>query len=162
MDQDLSPLRVCGPTNKQTKQSSDGIGTLPTYISREPHWNLMRKAEEDTETVWKMAHQNKNYKNNLVPVERPFISEKSFTWHPMYPIQCHLIIQITTPGVCIHTNNVSIGPAHQQRCYNVSYAWSQVQGPHNHIFVSHIVHYFKFLYFTYYIPLKLGYSLTQS
>jgi len=48
-------------------------------------------------------------------------------------------------GVYIHTNNVwedrALGPHQQQRCSNVSYARSQVRGPHNHIFVSQTIYF---------------------
>jgi hypothetical protein len=35
----------------------------------------------------------------------------------------------------------SIGLAHQQRCFNVSYARSQVRGSHKHIFVSQTIYF---------------------
>ena len=45
----------------------------------------------------------------------------------------------------MHTNNVwedrALGPHQQQRCSNVSYARSQVRGPHNHIFVSQTIYF---------------------
>ena len=63
--------------------------------------------EEDTENIWKTVRQNKKYKNNLLHVERPFISEKPFTWHPMYPIYMSLHYpNYDFTGVYIHTNNV--------------------------------------------------------
>ena len=40
----------------------DGIGTLPTYVSRKPHWNLVGLLGGHRKRLRQMVHQNKNIK----------------------------------------------------------------------------------------------------
>ena len=57
----------------------DGIGTLPSYVSRKPHWNLVGLLGGHRKRLRKMVHQNKNIKtkntkNNLLPYFTPNVS----------------------------------------------------------------------------------------
>ena len=57
----------------------DGIGTLPSYVSRKPHWNLVgllgghRKRLKKWSIKTKISKQ-KNTKNNLLPYFTPNVS----------------------------------------------------------------------------------------
>jgi len=114
----------------------DGIGTLPSYVSRKPHWNLVGLLGGHRKRLKKMVHQNKNIKtkntkNNLLPYSTPNVSN------------IHIIPKSWLLW-SLHTNNVwedrALGPP-KQRCSNVSYARSQVRRPHKHIFVSPTIYF---------------------
>ena len=108
-----------------------------------------------------MVHQNKKEQQKLKTyyMSRALYLSRS----PLLGTQCiqytyHFTAQMTTLLESTYKQCVgrpSVGLAHQQRCSNVSYARSQVRGPHKHIFVSYTIYLTTF-------PLKFGYSLTQS
>ena len=57
----------------------DGIGTLPTYVSRKPHWNLVGLLEGHRKRLKKWSiktkiSKQKNTKNNLLPYFTPNVS----------------------------------------------------------------------------------------
>ena len=76
MGQDpTEPTQSMWPDTKKP----DGIGTLPTYVSRKPHWNLVGLLGGHRKRLKKMVHQNKNIKtkntnNNLLPYSTPNVS----------------------------------------------------------------------------------------
>ena len=109
----------------------DGIGTLPTYVSRKPHWNLVgllgghRKRLKKWSIKTKISKQ-KNTKNNLLPYFTPNVSN------------IHVIPKSWLLW-SLHTNNVwedkALGPP-KQRCSNVSYARSQPKTTQSHICIT--------------------------
>ena len=133
----------------------DGIGTLPSYVSRKPHWNLVGLSGGHRKRLKKRSIKTKiSTKKNVLPYFAPNVSNI----HVLPKSWLHW---------SLHTNNVwedrALGPL-KQRCSNVSYARSQVRRPHKHTFVSPTI-YFTLLHhhqFTllYYITNNLFYFTT--
>ena len=133
MGQDpTEPTQSMWPNTKK----HDGIGTLLSYVSRKPHWNLVGLLEGHRKRLKKWSiktkiSKQKNTKNNLLPYFTPNVSN------------IHVIPKSWLLW-SLHTNNVwedrALGPP-KQRCSNVSYARSQVRRPHNHIFVSPTIYF---------------------
>ena len=79
---------------------SDGTGALPTYVSREPYWNLIglpwEKLKRTQKTSERWSIKTKNTKTTYYTSRGPLFQRSPLLDTQCIQYTCHFIIQITT------------------------------------------------------------------
>ena len=131
----------------------DGIGTLPTYVSRKPHWNLVGLLGGHIKRLKKWSIKKKNTKNKFVPYSTPNVSN------------IHIIPKSWLLW-SLHTNNVwedrTLGPPKTALCQCRLCSVVSPKTTQTHICITNNLPtiYFTLLYFT--TSLTIYFTLLHS
>ena len=99
----------------------------------EQSWSGHRKRLKDGPSKQKIQKQLTTRREALYFREALYLTPNVSNIHVTSLSKLRLYGSLHTYKRCV--GRQSVGPAHQQRCSNVAYARSQVQGPHKHTFV---------------------------
>ena len=102
MGQDpTEPTQSMWPNKQKIFWKIDGIGALPTYVSREPYWNLVglpwwEKLKRTQKTSERWSIKTKNTKTTYYTSRGPLFQRSPLLDTQCIQYTCHFIIQITT------------------------------------------------------------------